>query len=115
MIDLPVNIVLPSSKRNRISSMGRRRGGHSCPRRAVAWIGALDGKVTSLPGSVALLFTMQWVLSNLSPLNTLISNSRSLDIVGALNHLMLRGGISLSSCLRLWLKQWMSRTEHRSS
>jgi hypothetical protein len=58
MIDLPVNIVLPSSNRNRISSMGRRRGGHRCLRRAVAWIGALVGKVNSLPTSVALMFTL---------------------------------------------------------
>jgi hypothetical protein len=36
MIDLLVNIVLPSSNWNRISSTGRHRGGHSCPRRVVA-------------------------------------------------------------------------------
>jgi hypothetical protein len=59
VIDLPVNIVQPSSKRNRISSTGRRRGGHSYLRRAVAWIGALVRKVTSLPTSVALLFTLK--------------------------------------------------------
>jgi hypothetical protein len=58
MIDLPMNIVLPSSNRNRISSMGRHRGGHSYLRRVVAWIGALVGKVTSLPTSVALPFTL---------------------------------------------------------
>jgi hypothetical protein len=58
MTDLPTNIVLPSSNRNRISSMGRRRGGHSCLRRAIAWIGALVGKVTSLPISIALPFTL---------------------------------------------------------
>jgi hypothetical protein len=49
-------------------------------------IGALVGKVTSLPTSIALPFTLQWVLSSLSPLNTLIPNSRSLEIVGVLNH-----------------------------
>jgi hypothetical protein len=38
--------------------MGRRRGGHSCLRRVVAWIGALVGKVTSLPTSIALPFTL---------------------------------------------------------
>jgi hypothetical protein len=58
MIGLPMNIVLPSSNRNRISSMGRRRGGHNYMRRVVAWIGALVGKVTSLLTSVALPFTL---------------------------------------------------------
>jgi hypothetical protein len=38
--------------------MGRRRGGHGCLRRAVAWIGALVGKVTSLPTSIVLPFTL---------------------------------------------------------
>jgi hypothetical protein len=104
MIHLPMNIVLPASNWNRISSMGWRRGGHSCLRMAVARIGALVGKVTSLPTSIALPFTLQWVLSSLSPLNTLIPSSRGLEIVRALNHLMLHGGISLSRGLRLRLK-----------
>jgi hypothetical protein len=52
MIDLPANVVPPSSNKNRISPMGRHRGGHSYLRRAVAWIGALVGKVTFLPTSV---------------------------------------------------------------
>jgi hypothetical protein len=58
MIDLPANIVLLGSNWNRISSMGRRRGGHSYLRRAVAQIGALVGKVTSLATSIALPFTL---------------------------------------------------------
>jgi hypothetical protein len=58
MIDLSVNIVLSSSNRARISTMGRRRGGHGCLRRAVALIGVLVGKVTFLPTSVAPLFTL---------------------------------------------------------
>jgi hypothetical protein len=53
MIDLPANIVLLGSNMNRISSTGRHRGGHSCLRTAGAWIGALVGKVTSLPTSLA--------------------------------------------------------------
>jgi hypothetical protein len=52
-------------------------------------VGALVGIVTSLSTSVALPFTLQWVLSSLSPLSTMISSSRGLEIVGALNHLML--------------------------
>jgi hypothetical protein len=58
MIDLSANIVLSSSNRNRISPMGRRRGGHDCMRRAVALAGALVGKVTFLPTSEAPPFTL---------------------------------------------------------
>jgi hypothetical protein len=58
VIDLPTNIVLSSSNRNRISPMGRCRGGHSYLRRVVAWIGALVGKVIFLPTSVAPPFTL---------------------------------------------------------
>jgi hypothetical protein len=58
MIDLPVNVVLLGNNRNRISSTGRHRGGHSCLRRANAWIGTLVGKMTLLPTSIALPFTL---------------------------------------------------------
>jgi hypothetical protein len=115
MIDLSVNIVMSSSNRNRISPTGRHRGGHSCLRRAVAWIEVLVGKVTFLPTSVAPPFTLLWVMSSLSPLNTLIPSSRSLEVIGALHHLALRGRLSLPSYLWLQLKQRLSRLEHRSS
>jgi hypothetical protein len=58
VIDLPMNLVLSGSNRNKISPMSRRRGRHSCLRRAIAWIGALVGKVTFLPTSVSLPFTL---------------------------------------------------------
>jgi hypothetical protein len=58
VIDLSVNIVLSSSNKNKISRMGRRRGGHNCLRRAVVWIGALVGKVAFLHTSVAPPFTL---------------------------------------------------------
>jgi hypothetical protein len=58
MIDPPTNIVLFGSNRNIIISTGRRRGGHSYLRRAGAQIGALVGKVTSLPIRIALPFTL---------------------------------------------------------
>jgi hypothetical protein len=58
VIDLPMNIVLSSSNRNRISPMGRRRGGNGCLRRAVALTVALVGKVTFLPTSKAPPFTL---------------------------------------------------------
>jgi hypothetical protein len=58
VIDLPINIVLSSSNGNRISPTSRHRGGHNCLRMVVARIGALVGKVTFLPTSVAPAFTM---------------------------------------------------------
>jgi hypothetical protein len=53
------------------------------------WIEALVGIVTSLSTSIALPFSRCWVLSSLGPLNILIFSSRSLEIIGALNHLAL--------------------------
>jgi hypothetical protein len=58
VIDLPTNIVLSSSNRNRIRPMGRCRGGNGYLRRVVALTVALVGKVTFLPTSVAPPFTM---------------------------------------------------------
>jgi hypothetical protein len=55
------------------------------------------------------------VLGSLGPLNTLIPSSRVLEIVGALNHLMLWGRESLSSYLQPWQKLQLSRMEHRSN
>jgi hypothetical protein len=58
VIDLSMNIVLPSSNMNRISPTGRHRGGHDCLRRAVVLAGALVGKVTFLLTSEAPPFTL---------------------------------------------------------
>jgi hypothetical protein len=58
VVDLSANIVLSSCNRKRISTTGRRGGGHGCLRRAVVLIGALVGKVTFLPTSVAPPFTL---------------------------------------------------------
>jgi hypothetical protein len=60
-------------------------------------IGSLVGIVTSFTTSIAVSFSRRWVLSSLGPLNILISSSKGLEIVGALNHLALRGRESLSS------------------
>jgi hypothetical protein len=115
MIDFSMNIVLPSSNRNRICPTGRCRSGRSCRRRAVARIGTLVGKVTFLPTSKTLPFPWQWVLSSMSPLNILIPSNRSLGSARAWHRLALRSRISLPRYLRHWLEQWLSRTEHRSS
>jgi hypothetical protein len=115
MIDISMNIVLSSSNRNRISPMGRRRGGQSCLRRAVALAGALIGKVTFLPRSEEPPFTLYWVLSGLSPINILIPSSRNLGGVGVWHYSALQSRISLPNYLRLQLEQRLSRTEHRSS
>jgi hypothetical protein len=56
MVDPPTSIVL--SNRNKVGSIGRCRGRYRCLRRVGTWIEALVGKVTSLPTSIALLFTL---------------------------------------------------------
>jgi hypothetical protein len=97
MVDSPSSIVLPGSNRNKVGSTGRGRRSCSNPIRALARIGASIGKMTFLSTSIALPFSLHWVLSILGPLNILISSSRVLEIFGSLNHLMLRSRESLSS------------------
>jgi hypothetical protein len=53
--------------------------------------------MTFLSTGIAVPFNLQWVLSSLGLLNILMSCSRGLEIIGVLNHLMLRGRESLSS------------------
>jgi hypothetical protein len=53
-----VNIVLPSSNRNRICPTGRRWGRHGCLMRVVALARALVGKVILVPTSEAPQFTL---------------------------------------------------------
>jgi hypothetical protein len=65
--------------------------------------------------TIAPMVSLLWVLGSLGPLNTLIPSSRGLEIVGALNHLMLWGRESLSSYLQPWQKLQLSRMEHRSN
>jgi hypothetical protein len=107
MVDSPTNIVLLGSNRNRVGSTGRGR----CNR--------LISPGARIRASIRIMFllfivvaptiNLQWDLGSLDPLNTLIPSSRNLEIVRALNHLMLQGKKSLSGYL------WLSRTEHRSS
>jgi hypothetical protein len=80
-----------------------------------AQIRASVGIISLFTTTIAPTISLLQVVGSLGPLNTLIFSSKSLEIVGALNHLMLQGRESLSNCLWPWLKLWLRRTEHRSS
>jgi hypothetical protein len=64
-----------------------------------AQIGASIDIMSLFTTVIAPMVSLLWALGSLGSLNTLIPSSRSLEVVGALNHLMLRGRESLSSCL----------------
>jgi hypothetical protein len=115
MIDSPTGVVLLGSNRNRVGSTSRGRCSYSRLVDTSARIGASIGIMSLFTTVIAPMISLLWVLGSLGSLNTLIPSSRSLEVVGALNHLMLQGRESLSSCLRPWLKLWLSRMEHRSS
>jgi hypothetical protein len=115
MIDSPMGVVLLGSNRNRVGSTGRGRCSYSRLIDTSVWIGASIGVMSLFTTVIAPTISLLRVLGSLSSLNTLIPSSRSLEVVGALNHLTLWGRESLSSCLRPWLKLRLSRMEHRSS
>jgi hypothetical protein len=115
MVDSPTSIVLLGSNRNRVGSTSGGRCSSSSLIGTGVWIGASVGVMTLVSIVVASTISLQRVLGSLGPLNTLILSNRSLEIVGALNHLILWGGKSLFSCLRPWLKLRLSKMEHRSS
>jgi hypothetical protein len=115
MIDSPMGVVLLGNNSNRVGSTGRGRCGYSRLIDTSAWIGASIDVMSLLTTVRAPTFSLLRVLGSLGSLNTLIPSNRSLDIVGALNHLTLQGRESLSSCLWPWLKLQLSRMEHRSS
>jgi hypothetical protein len=115
MVDSPMSIVLLGSNRNRDGSTSGGRCSNSSLIGTGAQIEASVGVMSLVSIVVAPMISLQRVFGCLGPLNTLIPSSRNLDIIGALNHLMLRGGKSLSSCLRPWLKLLLSRIEQRSS
>jgi hypothetical protein len=115
MIDSPTGVVLLGSNRNRVGSTGRGRCSYSRLIDTSAQIGASIGVMSLFTTVIAPTVSLMRVFGSLGSLNTLISSSKSLEVVGALNHLTLRGRESLSSCLRPWLKLRLSRTEHRSS
>jgi hypothetical protein len=99
MVDSPTSIVLLGSNRNGVGSTGRGRGSSSCLISTGAWIETSVDIMSLLSTFVAPTISLQQVLGSLGPLSTLIPSSRSLGIVGALNHLMLWGRKSLSNCL----------------
>jgi hypothetical protein len=76
VVDSPTCIVLLSSNRNRVVSTSQ----DMCSCRGLigmrARIGATIGKMPFLSKSIALPFSLHWVLNNLSPLNILIPSSR---------------------------------------
>jgi hypothetical protein len=115
MIDSPTGVVLVGSNRNRVGSTGRDRCSYNRLIDMSAWIGASIGVMSLFTTVIALTISLLRILGSLGSLNTLIPSSRNLEVVGALNHMTLRGRESLSSRLRPWLKLWLSRMEHRSS
>jgi hypothetical protein len=114
MVDSPMSIVLLGSNRNRVGSTSGGRCSSSSLIGMGARVGASVGIMSLVSLVVAPTISLQWVLGSLGPLNTLIPSSMSLEIVGALNHLTMWGGKSLSNYLRPWLKLQLSRMEHRS-
>jgi hypothetical protein len=91
MIDSATCIVLLGSNRSRVGSTGKGRYSYSELIGMSARIGASVGVMSLFTTVVAPTISLLWVLGSLGPLNTLIPNSRSLEIIGALNHLTLWG------------------------
>jgi hypothetical protein len=115
MIDSAMGVVLLGSNRNRVGYTGRGRCSYSRLIDTSVWIGASIGIMSLFTTIIAPTVSLLRVLGSLGSLNTLIPSSRSVEDVGALNHLTLWGRESLSSCLWPWLKLRPSRMEHRSS
>jgi hypothetical protein len=115
MVDSSASIVLPTGNRNIVGSTGRGRCSCSSLIGTQTRIGLSIGKMTFLSTSMALLFNLHWVLSSRGPLNILTSSSRSLEIIGAFNHLTLGCRESLSSSLWSRLILRLNSMEHRSS
>jgi hypothetical protein len=88
MIDPPSGVVLLGSNRNKVGSTGRGRCSYSGLIGTSARIGASVGVMSHFTTIVAPTISLLRVLSSLGPLNTLIPSSKSLEIVGMLNHLM---------------------------
>jgi hypothetical protein len=102
MIDSPTGVVLLGSDRNIVGSTGRGRCSYSRLTDTSARNGASIGVMSLFTTAIAPTVRLLRVFGSLGSLNTLIVSSRSLEVVGMLNHLTLRGRQSLYSCLRPW-------------
>jgi hypothetical protein len=87
MIDSPTGVVLLGSNRNRVGSTGRGRCSYSRLIDRSARIGTSIGVMSLFTTVIAPKISLLRVLGSLGSLNTLIPNSSSLEVVGALNHL----------------------------
>jgi hypothetical protein len=115
MIDSPTGVVLLGSNRNRVGSTGRGRCSYSRLIDMSPWIGASIGVMSLFTIAIASTVSLLRVLGSLGPLNTLIPSNRSLEVIGALNHMTLQSRESLSSGQRPWQKLRLSRMEHKSN
>jgi hypothetical protein len=115
MIDSLTGVVLLGSNRNRVGSTGRGKSSYSRLIDTSARIGASIGIMSLFTTVITPTISLLRVLGSLGSLNTLIPSSRSLEVLGVLNHLTLWDRESLSSYLRPWLKLQLSRMEHKSS
>jgi hypothetical protein len=89
MIDSPTGVVLLGSNRNRVGSTSKGTCSYSRLTDMSARIGASIGVMPLFTTVIAHMVSLSWVLGSLGSLNTLIPSSRSLEVVGALNHLTL--------------------------
>jgi hypothetical protein len=89
MIDSPTSVVLLGSNKNIVGSTSRGRCSYSRLNNISVWIRASIGVMSLFTIVIAPTISLLWDLGSLGSLNTLISSSRSLEVVGALNHLTL--------------------------
>jgi hypothetical protein len=89
MVDSPMGVVLLDSDRNIVGSTGRGRCSYSRLIDTSAWIGASIGVMSLFTTVIAPTVSLLQVLGSLGSLNTLIPSSKSLEVIGALNHLTL--------------------------
>jgi hypothetical protein len=82
MIDSPTGVVLLGSDRNRVGSTGRGRCSYCRLPDKSARIGASICVMSMFTKVIAPTVSLLRVLGNLGSLNTLIPNSRSLEVVG---------------------------------
>jgi hypothetical protein len=87
MVDSPTSVVLLGSNKGRVGSMGSGRYSCSGLISTSAWVGASIGIMSLFTIVEAPMISLWWVLGSLGPQNILTSSSRSLEIIGARDHL----------------------------